>query len=287
MYSRRFSVEFKSDTESLTIQETDDQVLRVVFDVAVEIGGGRAMADLAIYNLSKSSQSKIEKEFSSVIIRAGYEDNIDVIFSGEIKNALKERQGADFVTRVYCLAQRSAVNKSVISKTLSEGATLKTAITDLANAMSLSAVFGDGDFAKVYPRGKVLTGDPAALLKEIADSNNLEYGIEGGRLIITGKVESRQSPVIVINERSGMIGVPEITEVGTSVTVNLNPALKLKQAIQIESAVPDVQVSSVFYQDVNTAIKKGQYVIQSLVFRGDSWGNDWHTKATGLIKRGV
>jgi len=79
-----------------------------------------------------------------------------------------------------------------------------------------------------------------------------------------------------------MVGVPEITEIGADVVVRINPTLKIGGQFEIKSEFAQVNYSNVYFQDVPETLGQGVYTIQKLQFDGDSYGDVWDTKVSGL-----
>lgn len=283
MYKRVFELTaFKGD-EVFKIEAVDGRQLRVVFDITHDINGARTTANIAIYNLSRTTESKIKEDLANLTLKAGYVDNFDFIFSGEIVNVLRERKGADTVTRLYCLSSKTARNKASINKTLSEGAKPTQAIRACIDAMGLIPVMKDSDFADLqsFRRGKTLNGDPRTLLDGFKDSFSFGYSIVGGKCIVVRDGKPRNSKLWTVGMESGMVGVPEVTEVGTNVVTLLNPAYGIGELFEIDTLYPDIQLSAVYYQDVSR-VYRGKYKIISIVHKGDNYGEAWTTKLQGL-----
>ena len=85
-----------------------------------------------------------------------------------------------------------------------------------------------------------------------------------------------------ISALTGMVGSPEITEVGCDVIVKLNPQAKIGRKFKINSEFPRANFGNVYYTDIKDTVGQGTYSILRLQHSGDSYGDEWETKLTGL-----
>jgi hypothetical protein len=282
-YGRQFEL-FVSDRNTPLIAATNDRQFKITFEVLLDFGGYNTYADIAIYNVSRSTESKIFKKYEYVALRAGYESNIDYVFKGNIINILRERQGPNTVTRVICRGGALALDKSTINRTFDSGVTVPTMIKALADALGFPVVLNESDFSDESPylSGYILSGDPKRLMNKLAKAHSFNWLIDNERILIVGSESYRSGPVTRVTAAAGMVGIPTITEVGADVMVKLNPALRIGGRFEIDSAFRQINFSNVYFQDVPETAGKGIYRIQKLSISGDSYGESWDTKITGI-----
>lgn len=282
-YRRQFEV-FVSDRNNPLIEATNDRQFKIVFSVLKDWGGFNSYATIDINNLFLGTESKAFKKYEYIALRAGYEGNIDYIFKGDIVNIIRVKRGPSRITRLICKGGALAQDASTINKSFEGGVTAITLIKELAGALGFPLVINDADFAEQSPylSGYLLSGDPKKLLNRMARSHDFKWMIENERLVVVGNESSRSNPVTIISASRGMVGVPEITEVGADVLVKMNPSLKIGARFRIESEFAQVNFSNVFFQDVPETLGQGEYRIQKLQIDGDSYGDRWDTRVTGI-----
>lgn len=282
-FLRKYALTIGGDGGSVVVDSGTDYMLRLTFDITHEWGGNRSMANIAIYGLSRKTEGKIFKEYDEIALSAGYESSSGIIFNGQIKNVVKERNGPDRITRIFALADRIQTDKAVISETAGKGSSVVDIIKRLGAAIGRPVIIDEDDFSgePVYARGKPLAGDPMIILRDLSDAHYFSFTLEGGRIRVLKKGSALKNRPLIIGQDTGMIGSPEITEYGVNVAVNLNPGIRLGQKIEIDSRTPNVAISNVLYQNIETVVDVGLYTVQQITYSGDSHNDNWEAKLTG------
>lgn len=115
-------------------------------------------ARLRVYNVSQSTKQRIEKEFTRLVIQAGYEGNFGILFDGTIKQV---RRGRDSQTDTYlditAADGDSAYNFAIVNTTLSAGSTPADHVAAACTAMNPYGVT-----LGYTPWGKPATPKPTA-----------------------------------------------------------------------------------------------------------------------------
>lgn len=278
-FGRRFEVLIDDNT---FIKATAGRQFRIVFEVLVDFNGYHSYADIAIYNLSKTTESKAFKKGSVIGLRAGYVDAIDFIFKGEIRNTFKERVGPDTITRIIAHGGSEAIKS--ITQPLGKGVKVPTLIRACASALGFPVVMDDNDFVNepVYSRGYSLNGDPSKILDKLANTHGFSYTIENRRVVVVGKNSFRAGAPYVISQANGMEGIPEINEVGVDANVRLTPKIRIGGQVDVQSKLSTFNFSNLYFQNVPANAGSGVYNVQRLKYSGDSWGDTWTTSVSAI-----
>ena len=69
--------------------------MRIGFDVKKTDAQTPNTAEIVVFNLSANTVKQIRKEFTRVILQAGYGENFGVIFDGNIKELVSGKEGTD------------------------------------------------------------------------------------------------------------------------------------------------------------------------------------------------
>lgn len=286
-YGRLFEIQLGKDLKPF-IEATGGRQFRVVFNALLDWRGYQSLLDLSIYNLSRETEAKIRETYKQIAIKAGYENRVDYLFKGGISNILRERSGPDRITRIYARGGALELDKSTITRTLGEGSTLVEVIKACASAMGLPAIISSNELNGVtYSGGYAMHGDPKKILSSLAKTHSFNWLIENGRLVVADKHSKRPGQIHRISALTGMEGSPEIAgggpyEVDVKVTTRLNPKIKIGQLFKINSEYPRANFSGVYFNGIPETIGKGTYRAERIEHTGDSHGDAWSTKLTGL-----
>lgn len=265
------------------IRATPDRQFRVIFNIVHEFGGAVNYADIAIYNLADSTAQKVFKKGAKISFSAGYEGVFGQIFAGRVINVLKEPSRADRITRLICRGGYQPRDK-VVSSTLGKDSSLVDIIKQIGVATGYSVIMNEKDFAgePAYRRGYTLSGEPLSYLGRLSQTHGFSYIVDGDNIIISAKDKFIYGEPIVVNEFSGMQGVPEITETGCDVKVRLNHAFRLGGRIDIKSDFSTFNFGNLYYQDIPPSAGSGIYRMFKISHAGDNFGGEWTTTITGF-----
>ena len=281
-FDRRFEI-LINDEEF--IEQTSDRQFKVTFTVSHDFGGANSYADISIYNLSSDTANEAFSRGDKVTFRAGYVDTIDSIFSGDIQNTFRIRNGPDVITRILARGGRSLNRQSNISTTLGAGALIVDIIRECVTAMGHALIIEPSQFANVpaYPRGQVLNGDPRVYLDNLSNAHQFDYTIENDKVIVVRRGMFRPGDIHEVSQFTGMEGIPIITEVGADVNIRLNPKIRIGGRFQIQSTSATFNFSNLYFQNVPESAGQGVYRIFRVTHSGDTWGDSWTTTIVGNV----
>jgi len=281
-YGRLFEIQLGKDLKPF-IEATSGRQFKMLFNVLLDWRGYQSYMDISIYNLSRETAAKVFKKNDKIALQAGYENRIDYLFQGKITNILPERIGPNRITRVYARGGARELEESTITKTLGEGSALPEVIKACASAMGLPAVINGSALSNVtYSGGYAMHGDPKKILASLAKTHDFNWLVENQKLVVIGKDSKRSGQTHQISALTGMEGSPELTEVGANVVTRLNPKIKIGQLFKINSEYPRANFSNVYFQDIPETVGQGTYRAERIEHSGDSHGDTWSTKLTGL-----
>ena len=98
--------------------------LHIVFKTIKNDAETPNSAEMRIYNLSASTASKMQREFTRVVLQAGYKDNYGIIFDGNIcSTRIGKENGIDTWLEITAADGDKAYNFSTVNTTLAAGST--------------------------------------------------------------------------------------------------------------------------------------------------------------------
>ncbi|AUR98266.1 hypothetical protein NVP1248O_52 [Vibrio phage 1.248.O._10N.261.54.F1] len=284
MKQRVYQVEVN---DSVVVRETSGGVqFRVQFDVTIDALGHITLCDLNISNLSEDTIGKFFKRGSVLALKAGYSDNSDYIFRGIIRNVFRYRDRA--TTTVQVLARGGELEKAPINRALGKNAKLHQVLQSLADAMGYTLNIRKNEFENTYVTGYSMTGDPATILADLAYAWDFHWSIDGNKLVIFKQATGRTTKTRTINMRSGLEGIPEVTEVGADFSVRMTPSIKIGERIELDTKYKSFNFSGVYYPTkLQDSAGDGEYTIMKIVHSGDNYGDAWSTRCTGYSATAV
>lgn len=259
--------------------------LRFSFTVELSLVGYPNMANIKIYNIKKSNRNLIQEEFTKIYLYAGYQDNVPLIFSGNIVNVTHEKVGPDWITTLFCGDSIKTFNQSTINKTLPAGATTESLLDELVGQMD-GVTKGVTEGLKDCLTGKrsllreiVLSGNVKDWLDKLAQNCGFDYSINNDVLETTTKGKPlNDEPTVTISQANGMIGSPELTEVGVQVKSLMIPFLKLGRRVEIKSISSKINIGNLIFRKVPPTLGEGVYRADKITHTGDTRDNDWFTQ---------
>ncbi|MCW3543124.1 phage protein [Burkholderia cenocepacia] len=252
-------------------------------------------ARIRVYNVSDNTAQKIAREFSRIVLQAGYEGNFGIIFDGSLVQVRRGRESpTDTYIDITAADGDMAYNFAVVNTTLSAGSLPEDHVTACTAAMYAQGVT-DGyrpDLAgRPLPRGKVMFGMARDYLETVARSTQTLWSIQDGKMQMVPETSYVPGDIPDINYKSGMVGLPEQTQNGITVKMLLNPSIKISRLIHLNNAsVQEYEYSLALADQVpnqNTRYQNkfntdGYYYVMTNEHWGDTRGNDWYTEAICL-----
>lgn len=261
---------------------------RIQFNIDISPGNAISFADIRLYNMNKDSGIS---QGASIVLRAGYNDNIDAVFTGFVTNVLREREpGApEIITRLVCRSGQPAVDRASAQLSFGIGTRIEEVIRALAAAWPLPIDIDNAQFADAKPlsSGLVVDGDIPATMTDLAYAYKFEWMQDRGRIVVTKPNMPRTASPVRVDQFSGMIGIPEVSRgpdgLGVFVSVQLNPALRINGKIDVESEFATFNTGNLFVSELSgDASANGEYNIFAMKHSGDSHSDLWRTEIDGL-----
>ncbi len=257
-------------------------------------------AEIRVYNLKDSTVKELVQsgEYTQVILQVGYQDTQPgVIFSGSIKQF---RRGKETNTDTYLdiLAADGDIdyNNAVVSTTVAAGATQGDVINAVVKQMPNTAIgyLPDltGSNPQALPRSKVMFGMARVHLRNAARSIGATWSLQNGKLVMIPLQGYLPNEAVQVNTQTGMIGMPEQTDLGIRIRTLINPRIQIGQLVQINNkdinqlyglngnVVPFDQWAGIQWASRTT--DDGYYRAYVLEYEGDTRGNEWYCNMTCL-----
>jgi hypothetical protein len=260
--------------------------LRIKFSVKRSDTMTPNVADIRVYNVEEQTAILIRKEFTKVVLQAGYESNYGVIFQGNIKQVIIGRESAtDTFIDIIAGDGDRAYNFAVVNTTIAAGATQTDQVNAAVGAMTPQGVTAGhiGDMpTEQLPRGKVMYGNARNYLRDVAQSTQKSWSIQDEKVTFVPVKSYLPGERVVLTSKTGMIGTPQQTNEGVNVKCLLNPMIKIGGRIQIDNA--SIARFKINLSQPNSAANipapltaDGVYYVLVAEHTGDTRGVEWYT----------
>jgi hypothetical protein len=264
--------------------------LRIQFEVSKTVESAPNVAVIKIFNLNPANEAKIKNEFDEVILNAGYEGAMRLVFRGNIKHVYRYREKADYITEIEAGDGDKDYRSAVMNETLAAGTTNAQLVDRAVGSFKGTGGTTKGavqinDRARL--RGKVISGNTRDVLHDVARESGANWSIQDGQLVIVKTNAVLPDEAIVITAETGMLGAPEINDKGIAVKCLMNPQLRVNGAIKLDNN--GIKAKRVKAQTLGTRYEKeasdpkepvrldpdGIYKVLKLTHKGDTRGQDW------------
>lgn len=278
LYLRRCSLVVGGDGQGLELGE-----MRVVFQTHHADYETPNHADIRVYNLAEETARRIKREFTSVVLQAGYGDTLGVIFSGQVRQVrLGRENGADTYLDILASDGDRAYNYATVNTTLAAGATAKDQMRAAQDAMAAQGVDA-GELpelvAPILPRGRVMYGMARRHMRDAAEATGSSWSIQDGKSQVVSVQGYLPGEAVILTSATGLIGQPEQTNEGIKVRSLLNPRFRVGGRIRLDNSSIKEYRTEIKVGAFNKAPRlddDGLYRILAIDHRGDTRGGDWY-----------
>lgn len=246
-------------------------------------------ADIRIYNLADATVKQIGKEFTNITVQAGYQGNYGTIFIGTIKQVRDGRENAtDSFVDIFAADGDEWHDFGTINGTLQSGYSQSQVWQQIGVSIASSNSIAPPDQSlspKGAPRGRAIYGMTRDCVRDFGATNGLLTTTDQGMLTAQNLLAYKPGDAIVINSLSGMVGIPEQTDIGINVSCLLNPAVCWGKRIQINQAdIAQDLIQSQYYvqgQSINPQLPSvaadGFYKVLTVDHVGNTRDNEYYS----------
>ena len=190
------------------------------FEVPFEDSETLQEAAFRIYNLNENSRMEIRRGHA-VILNAGYENDLGVIFIGQVSACSHQHNGTDWLTNITAVAAMDEWLNRKVNKTYMQNMTAKDIIPDLLNIFGLEV--GEFELAvnKNYPRGRVCQGKVKDVLIDIAVNEcRSRFLIKDNSIIINNQAKGTVTGYVLTPESGLLLSGGETEETVIAVGID-------------------------------------------------------------------
>lgn len=233
----------------LTVQNVDsdgmpiDEAIVIQNPITVEFSVNRTLfadvntLDIEIYNLAPQTYNQLffdyfNMKYRTIILEAGYETTgLSTIFIGDVWSCYTRREKTNTITKIHAIVGLKSL-QAFTDMTLG-GITRDRVLAAVAKDMNLELEIYSGQNI-AFERDVVLSDNSMKIAQQYSDNNAY---IDNGKLIILNDVDAIKGDVPLINDESGLLGVPQHEDAILSVEIMFDPRFIIGQIIEIRSRI--------------------------------------------------
>lgn len=250
--NRNYKITFQfADANPVAIgpRDFDLVVVQPPFSVEIDINrntlSSASDATIQIYNLSQHVRERLRRDttnilvgtgiqLDSVLVQAGYGEDLPIIFNGDIFQAWSIRQGTNWVTTINAHDGGAAFVNATTSVAVQAGTPVKSIVTDLASSLrrfgvNLGAI---GDFTGNIARANAYIGGTMDLMREMTGG---AVFIDNQKVHVLKDSEYIDGDATVISAQSGLLGTPLRENFYINFDMLFEPKLSIGRLIKLES----------------------------------------------------
>ncbi len=237
-------------------------------------------AAIKIYNLNREHRDQIEESSEvNVTLEAGYNDDLSVIFSGNLRSGESVYTGNDVITSIEGEDGGTAYRRSILSRSFPAGTEVLTVLKAAVEGLGV----GQGnlrDFSSInilemgttYPEGTVLNG-PARdevnrIVRSIRDTDSARtrysWSIQNGNFQIRRGRRPVRDRAIKLTPQSGLLESP----------VRTRPDGRRPRFVSAKSLlIPGIFPGRIIV--LESKFISGNFSVRRVSYKGDTSTNDW------------
>ena len=259
--------------------------LRIAVTIEKDILGLPNRGKIEIYNLSGPTISRIEKEFTRIVVNAGYEGDVGILFIGNIANVFHVRKGADIITEIYAADGLLSYNSSYFAQTVGQNVRAPTVVRTVANSftgLKIGLMEGIPNVNSSLT-GQTLVGSSKDVMNKLSADYNFSWSIQNETIQTFSRASSLTAIVRELSSETGMIDNPTLTEIGANAKVLMDRTINPGNRFVIKASHPNIKLSNAYMTGIKPTPGKGIYRVNKVTHTGDNYENKWESVIEGFI----
>lgn len=260
---------------TLKVGTLDVSDFRFGFNVERDRRQAPNKATISVWNLSPDKRKTLESSEDGIPVEliAGYESGTSTLLLAELDTAVSERADTDWITTIKSEDGKSAAKKRS-GRGFRGGVSVNKVLKDLADDMGiglgnlttiLSKSLSIDEIGSSFAGGFSSKGGSADAFFQLLESTGHTASIQNGELQVVRKGVAATAIAVFLSKGSGLIG---------------NPMVDSKGRIEVTSLLSKDLVPGALI-DVDSTTAKGQWVIDTVEYVGDTFRKEWYAEMEG------
>lgn len=240
---------------------------QILFEITQGISRGMDLATITLVNMNPSTRGYLKQDNLKIILRAGYEQSMGLIFAGQVArrgvrtSTVYTKDDTDGVLVIEAGSGEIALQETRFDKSYQRGVTNLQILRDIA--ASLGVILRDESVIplQTYSTGWASSGKASAALDALANDIQSTWTLQNDTLLMMPPdIFSPQSAALISSE-TGLVGRVVETVNGVEFKTLLDPRLRPGRSCVVNAL----------------GIKNGKYRLDKVKHSGDFRGDTWHT----------
>jgi len=268
----------------LLVQTIDGSTLEIKlpftieFDITRNILTSANVCQIRIYNLNKRNRNLLRFDISNygelrgIELRAGYGENLPIIFSGNISQAWSVREGVNFISQIECFDGGYALANGTFDQQFIAGTPQRNILDSMLENLPGVSRGVVGEIEGDISRGNSYSGNTSDLINQLAPN---KFFIDNKKANILGDSECLSGTLNVINSDAGLLGTPIREQTIVNFDMVFEPRLIIGQQINLESSSDDsfngsYKIISIKHRGMISESVSGDAITSCGLFKGAS-----------------
>lgn len=277
----------KSEYTSYIVSDSsvEEKALRVKFSIQKYGWMTPNYSEISIYNLSPEDENIILKNGCRVLVEAGYVNGpYGLIYDAPIFQPIWSRERyVDSILTLVCIDADKLMYENHVEITLKmqEQRDLLIEMAKRARKPFNIKYISEDVKSNQLPRAKTFFGKPSDYLRQFAQQSGTHISaIDDSVYISMVQSDATMDPLELSPGEGGIIGTPQQTQEGISLTVLLNSDLRIfkPQPMLIKINNSKIRVAKQTLNQIYSSLDKdGVYKVLGINHIGDTRGNEWYS----------
>ena len=245
MYKRVIETRITLDKEVFNSNNNQKIIRELTSDVQITKVGGKerdkativinGMLQDDISRLTTLSYKPLQVQKNRIEVWAGYDKELSLVFSGDIKTAQADFSNVNSPMAFECQTGHFIAAKALPPTHQQGSVRADMLFKRLANQAGLSYKNVNVNSAILNP---VLQGSAIEQIQDLANQLQLQVNFDSDTLVVAkrGSVLHSGNPLLSVD--TGLLGYPVITEKGLKIRCRFNPSIKFGGCIILKSESP-------------------------------------------------
>ena len=274
-FNRRYQLAVQTQDGSTLVVEPP---FSLEFDITRNVLTSANVCQIRVYNLNKRNRNQLRFDISNygelrgIVLKAGYGENLPIVFAGNISQAWSVREGTNFISQIECFDGGYALANGTYNQQFIAGTPQLSIINSMVAALPgvtpgvVSNVEGE------ITRGNSYAGNTADLLNQLVPN---QFFIDNTKANVLGDSECIRGDIETIDSNAGLLGTPIREQTIIHFDMLFEPRLKIGQLINLESSTDDsfngsYKVVALKHRGVISEAVAGDAVTSASLFKGAS-----------------